>query len=72
MLYDSRGKAIKAITEERKRTGIISSMVCPIYPCPRCGGNMRKNVMGGIVLTSLPPIYQNEYKCDKCGFAEYI
>lgn len=44
----------------------------PIYPCPKCGGNMRMNMYGGRVLTSLPPIQQSEYQCEQCGFTEYI
>ena len=73
MLYDSREQAIKAITEERTmEQESFHQWSDPIYPCPICGGNMRENLMGGIVLTSFPPIYQNEYQCDQCGFSEYI
>lgn len=56
MLYDSREQAIKAITEERTmEQESFHQWSDPIYPCQRCGGNMRENLMGGIVLTSFPP-----------------
>lgn len=40
----------------------------PLYICPKCGGNVRRNET--IVLTSNPPKHQ--YKCEKCGFCEYF
>lgn len=35
----------------------------PKFKCPKCGGNVRKNL--SIVLTSYPPQYR--YDCEKCG-----
>ena len=73
MMFDSREAFIKAIEEIRKTelTG-FKQWSDPIYPCPKCGGNMRMNMIGGRVLPSLPPIRQSEYQCDNCGFIDYI
>lgn len=73
MMFDSREAFIKAIEEIRKTelTG-FKQWSDSIYPCPKCGGNMRMNMIGGRVLPSLPPIHQSEYQCDKCGFIDYI
>ena len=35
----------------------------PKFKCPKCGGNVRKNL--SLVLTSYPPQYR--YDCEKCG-----
>ena len=40
----------------------------PKYICPKCGGNVRKNL--SIVLTTYPPKY--EYMCDSCGYSENL
>lgn len=73
MMFDSRETLIKAIKAIRKtEPQAVQQWSDPIYPCPKCGGNMRMNMYGGRVLTSLPPIHQHEYQCDKCGFTEYI
>lgn len=73
MMFNSREAFIKA-TEEIRKTELeeFKQWSDPIYPCPKCGGNMRMNMLGGRVLTSNPPIRQSEYQCDKCGFTEFI
>lgn len=73
MLFNSREAIVKA-TEEIRKTEKEENIQWsdPVYPCPKCGGNMRMNMYGGRVLTSLPPIRQSEYQCDKCGFTEFI
>ena len=73
MLFNSREAFIKAKEELKKPAPEeFGQWSDPIYPCPKCGGNMRMNMLGGIVLTSLPPIHQNKYQCDECGVTEYI
>lgn len=73
MMFDSRECFVKVINELKNPSPEeFRQWSDPIYPCPECGGNMRMNMWGGIVLTSLPPIHQNEYQCDKCGFTEYF
>lgn len=73
MLFNSRESFVKA-TEGLNKSAHeeFKQWSDPIYPCPKCGGNMRMNMWGGRVLTSLPPIHQSEYQCDQCGFTEYI
>lgn len=45
----------------------------PIFRCPKCDkGGMRKNLWRAVVLTCMPPIYEEEYKCDECGHVEHI
>ena len=44
----------------------------PKYKCIKCSGGMCKNLKGGITLTSNPPIYKNEYRCNNCGYVEYL
>ena len=44
----------------------------PKYECPKCGGGMCQNLEGGIMLTSNPPIYKNEYGCNNCYYVEYL
>ena len=73
MLYNSRDAFIKATEEIRKiEPQAFQHWSDPIYPCPKCGGNMRMNMLGGKMLASMPPIHQGEYQCDKCGFTEYF
>ena len=75
MLFNSREAIVKAIEEIRKTEREEEKNIKwsdPMYPCPKCGGNMRMNMLGGRVLTSNPPIRQSEYQCDKCGFTEFI
>lgn len=75
MLFNSREAIVKAIEEIRKTEREEEKNIKwsdPMYPCPKCGGGMRMNMFGGRVLTSLPPIRQSEYQCDKCGFTEFI
>lgn len=73
MLFNSREAIVKA-TEEIRKTEKEENIQWsdPVYPCSKCGGGMRMNMYGGRVLTSLPPIHQSEYQCDKCGFIDYI
>ena len=40
----------------------------PMFKCPKCGGGMCRNNM--IICTSNPP--KNKYKCDKCGYIDYL
>lgn len=40
----------------------------PKYECPRCGGNVRKNLL--IILASNPPMFQ--YECDNCDYIDYL
>ena len=71
MMFDSREAFVKVIEELKKPTPEeFRQWSDPIYPCPKCGGNM--NIYDGRVLTSLPPIQQSEYQCEQCGFTEYI
>lgn len=73
MMFDSREAFVKVIEELNKPTPEeFRQWSDPIYPCPKCGGNMRMNMYGGRVITSLPPIRQSEYQCEQCGFTEYI
>ena len=73
MLYNSRDAFIKATEEIRKiEPQAFQQWSDPIYPCLKCGGNMRINMLGGKMLASMPPIHQDEYQCDKCGFTEYF
>jgi len=39
----------------------------PKYKCPKCGGNVRKNLT--MVLTSYPPKYR--YECDNCDHVDF-
>lgn len=73
VLFNSRDEAIKAIKEVQKNEKqAFQQWSSPIYPCPKCNGNMRMNMLGGKMLASNPPIYQSKYQCDKCGFIEYL
>ena len=75
MLFNSKEAIVKAIEEIRKTEREEEKNIKwsdPMYPCPKCGGGMRMNMFGGRILTSLPPIRQSEYQCDKCGFTEFI
>ena len=73
MMFNSREAFIKATGEIRKaELEEFKQWSDPIYPCPKCGGNMRMNMYGGRVLSSIPPIQQGEYQCEQCGFTEYI
>ena len=73
MMFNSREAFIKATKEIREtKSQEIHQWSDPIYPCPKCGGNMRMNMLGGKMLASIPPIHQGEYQCDKCGFTEYF
>ena len=73
MLYNSREAAIKDIEETRKREcEEFKQWSDPIYPCLKCGGNMRMNMLYGITLTCIPPIHKNIYQCDECGFQESL
>lgn len=73
MMFNSREAFVKVIKELNKPVDEeIRQWSDPIYPCPKCGGNMRMNMYGGRVLTSIPPICQGEYQCDKCSFIEFI
>ena len=73
MLYNSREAFIKATEDIRKtEPQAFQQWSDPIYPCPKCGGNMRMNMLGGRMLASMPPIHQSEYQCNKCGFTEYF
>ena len=40
----------------------------PKYTCPKCDGNVRKNLV--TVFTSYPPKYL--YRCDECDYEEYM
>ena len=73
MLFNSRKAFVKVVEGLRKTSyDEIRQWSDPIYPCPKCGGGMRQNMFGGRVITAFPPIRQNEYQCDKCGFNEFI
>lgn len=73
MLFNSREELIKVIEGlEKTEPEEIKQWSDPVYPCPKCGGGMRMNMYGGRILTSIPPIRQSEYQCDKCGFIDYI
>lgn len=73
MLFNSREELIKVIEGlEKTEPEEIKQWSDPVYPCPKCGGGMRMNMYGGRILTSIPPIHQSEYQCDKCGFIDYI
>lgn len=75
MLFESKDSfmtTVKKLREKNKVEDTTDRYSIPIYPCPLCGGNMRMDMWGGRVLTSLPPIQQNLYVCDECGFEEYM
>lgn len=73
MRFDSREALVKVMKELNKPAPEEPRQWSdPVYPCPKCGGNMRMNMYGGRILTSIPPIHQSEYQCDKCGFVDYI
>lgn len=44
----------------------------PLFSCPKCGGNVRKNLNNCLCLTSNPPIYKYLYECDSCDYNEYL
>ncbi len=71
MLYD-RDKYIEIVENIRKPMQPMPQFSEAIYKCPKCGNGMRMNFLGVRILTSNPPIQQQEYVCENCGFSEYI
>ena len=45
--------------------GIMSNYSEPCFKCPKCGGNVRRNLT--MTLASYPPQYR--YDCDKCEYS---
>lgn len=69
----SRDEYINSICEINKNNETISPQWSErLYRCPKCNGGMRKNLWGCICIATLPPIYKSEYRCDECGFKEYL
>lgn len=55
--------------EQKKQTYrndgfMLSTYSEPLYMCPKCGGQVRRNET--MVLTSYPPQYR--FECDNCGY----
>ena len=52
---------------QKQVSGMLQDYSEPKYKCPKCGGNVRKNLT--MVLTSIPPKYR--YECDKCDHVDF-
>lgn len=52
---------------QKQVSGMMQDYSEPKYKCPKCGGNVRKNLT--IVLTSYPPKFR--YECDNCNHIDY-
>ena len=69
----SRDEYIQSQTLEKKATNYLVQWSEPKYDCPKCKeGKMRKNMLTGRVICTLPPVYVDTYRCDKCGFEEEL
>ena len=44
----------------------------PQYKCPKCGGNVRKNLIWKVTVACIPPVSQSYYRCDSCDYNEYL
>lgn len=42
----------------------------PLFDCPECGGDMRKNLKHGEVDSN--GLFWNKYVCDRCNYSEYL
>ena len=73
-LLQTREEFIKHLQTERNkiRYEVVPKWSDPLYICPKCGGNVRKNLWLSPNSTTNTRTYASAYTCDSCGFTEYM
>ena len=62
---------VKSLEEKsHSELGAINTWSEPKFTCPRCGGNVRKNLL--IVCTSIPPKFMYQCENSSCCFTTYL